>query len=230
LDWRERNICVLPSARVEAIVSKAIAYLRDALGDPRFIPVSFRSGLWALQPTAEIAIILQRHGIQVDSSVFKGARIHDLGLDYRQALGNDASWRFFEDVNVPNPDGKLLEIPIHTEMVPFWRMLGNKRLKLQKRVPQSGQGTPLPSRWRDFLRYQYPRKLDFCRMTFEEMLYTVAGVLDKRQGEPSPIVAIGHSKDFVDSDAVRRFLEFLRQHAIAVTTFSKMACIAELVS
>src|SRR5215831_18271211 len=36
LDWRERNICTLEPARVAAIVSKAIAYLREGLGDPNF--------------------------------------------------------------------------------------------------------------------------------------------------------------------------------------------------
>jgi hypothetical protein len=169
LDWNERNICTLEPDRVEAIVSEAICYLRDGLDDPRFTPLSFRSGLWVMQPTAVIANVLARHGVRVDSSVFKGGRVHGLGLDYRPALGHDGFWRFRTDVNVPDPHGTLWEIPIHTQMVPFWRMLGRKRLKLQKKVPSASHGTPLPRRWRDFFRYRYPRKLDFCRMTFDEM-------------------------------------------------------------
>ena len=103
LDWTERNICTLKPDRVEAIVSAAIGYLRNGLGDPRFTPLSFRSGLWVMQPTEVIANVLARHGVRVDSSVFKGGRIHGLGLDYRRALGNDAFWRFGTDVNVPDP-------------------------------------------------------------------------------------------------------------------------------
>lgn len=227
LDWSERNVCTLEPDRVEAIVSEAIRYLRDVLDDPRFTPVSFRSGLWVMQPTAVIANVLAQHGVRVDSSVFKGGRIHALGLDYRPALENDGFWRFGADVNVPDSHGPLWEIPIHTQMVPFWRMLGRKRLKLQRKVPSATQGAPLPHRWRDFCRFRYPRKLDFCRMTFEEMREAIEGVLKEgpvRRGERRLVVAIGHSKDFVDSGALLRFLDFLQQRAVTVTTFSRLLC------
>jgi len=226
-DWSERSICTLELDRVEAIVSGAIRYLRDGLADPSFTPLSFRSGLWAMQPTPVIANVLARHGVRVDSSVFKGGRIHDLGLDYRPALGNDGFWRFSSDVNVPDPHGTLWEIPIHTQIVPFWQMLGRKRLKLQNKMRSAGQRTPLPRRWRDFLRFRYPRKLDFCRMTFQEMREAIQGVLKERhvrRGEHSLVVAIGHSKDFVDSEAIRRFLTFLQEQSVHVTTFSRLLC------
>jgi len=224
LDWSERNICTLGTGRMEAIVSRAIRYLRDGLGDPGFTPLSFRSGLWAMQPGEGIANVLAQHGVRVDSSVFKGGRIRGLGLDYRPALGNAGFWRFSTDVNTPDPQGRLWEVPIHTQMVPFWEMLGRKRLTLQRRVPKPANGVPLPRQWRDFLRYRYPRKLDFCRMTFEEMRDAVESYLvgGRRRGEPGILVAIGHSKDFVDSEAVRRFLDFLRQRTIGVTTFSRL--------
>lgn len=227
LDWRERNICTLEPDRVEAIVSRAIRYLRDGLNDPSFTPFSFRSGLWVMQPTKVIANVLARHGIRVDSSVFKGGRIHGLGLDYRPALENGDFWRFATDVNVPDPGGKLWEIPIHTQLVPFWQMLGRKRLKLQTKVPRGRQGTSLARQWRDFFRYRYPRKLDFCRMTLEEMRGAMEQVLEQAQARPeerSLIVAIGHSKDFIDSTAVRRFLDFLQERAVTVTTFSHLLC------
>lgn len=227
LDWSEVNICTLDADRVETIVSRAIRYLRESLGEPDFRPFSFRSGLVVMQPTPVIANVLVRHGIQLDSSVFKGGRVHGLGIDYRPALENDRTWRFGNDVNVPDPDGPLWEIPIHTELVPFWRMLGRKRLKLQSKTITTSQRTPLPKSWRDFVRFRYPRKLDFCRMTFREMRETVDRVLEEKQVRPeehTPVVAIGHSKDFVDPEAVRDFLAFLRDRGIAVTTFSQMLC------
>ncbi len=227
MDWSERNICTLEPGRVETIVSRAIRYLRDSLDDPSFTPVSFRSGLWAMQPTLVVANVLAQHGVQVDSSVFKGGRVDSLGLDYRPALENDVLWRFGRDVNVPDPDGTLWEIPIHTQMVPFWQMLGRKRLKLQNKARNPGHDTPLPSRWRDFLRFRYPRKLDFWRMTYEEMREGIEAVLDERevrQEERRLIVAIGHSKDFVDSEAIRRFLAFLQERSVSVTTFSRVFC------
>jgi len=224
LDWSERNIGTLEPERVEAIVSGAIRYLRESLNDPHFTPLSFRSGLWMMQPTPVIAKVLTRHGVEVDSSLFRGGRVRGLGLDYRPAMANGSAWRFSNDVNVPDPHGALLEIPIHTQMVPFWRMLGGKRLKLHSKTRKSSEGSPLPRNWRDFVRLRYPRKLDFCRMTFAEMRKAITGVLQEEQGrkECSPIVAIGHSKDFVDPDAVRIFLAFLQERDVAVTTFSRM--------
>jgi hypothetical protein len=210
---------------VEAIVAGAISYLRDALDDPRFTPLSFRSGLWVMQPTAVIAEVLARHGVRVDSSVFKGGRIRDLGLDYEQALRNGGRWRFSADINTPDPRGPLWEVPIHTQLVPFWEMLGPKRLTLQKRVPKAANGAPLPRRWRDFLRFRYPRKLDFCRMTFEEMRESLKGALSRPQpgaAGPSPVVAIGHSKDLTDFEGIERFLTFLGQQGVAITTFAKL--------
>jgi hypothetical protein len=226
LDWTERNIATLEPDRVEAIVTGAIRYLREGLGDPSFTPLSFRSGLWAMQPTPVISNVLVRHGVRVDSSVFKGGRVHGLGLDYRPAVGNGDFWRFRNDVNVPDSEGILYEVPIHTQMVPFWRMLGQKRLKLHSKTRKASEGSPLSRNWRDFLRFRYPRKLDFCRMTFAEMRESVTGVLEAEQGcnEHRPIVAIGHSKDFVDADAVRSFLAFLQDRDITVTTFSRMLC------
>ncbi len=227
LDWSEQNICTLSPDRVEAIVSGAIRYLRDSLSDPHFTPLSFRSGLWVMQPTRTIANVLARHGVRVDSSVYKGGRVRGLGLDYRPALGNGGFWRFDDDVNMPDPQGKLWEIPIHTQLVPFWHMLGRKRLELQKRANNGNHKTPLPHRWRDFLRFRYPRKLDFCRMTFAEMREAMQLVLAQtksRAGERNVVVAIGHSKDFMDSEAIRRFLAFLREQAVNVTTFSRLLC------
>jgi peptidoglycan/xylan/chitin deacetylase (PgdA/CDA1 family) len=227
LDWSERSIGTLEPSRVETIVSGAIRFLREALDDPRFTPLAFRAGQWAIQPTLVIANVLARHGVRVDSSVFKGGRVHGLGLDYRPAVANGGFWRFGNNVNMPDPKGQLWEVPIHTELVPFWQMLGRKRLKLQSKTRSASQGSPLPHHWRDFLRFRYPRKLDFCRMTFEEMRETVEVVLKQRQlpqQEHSVLVAIGHSKDFVDSEAVRRFLALLKERAIPVTTFSRLLC------
>lgn len=225
LDWSERNICALPAHRVREIVSMAIGWLRQALAEPDFVPMSFRGGLWLMQPTPTMAGVLAQHGVQVDSSVFKGGRIHGLGLDYRPALRNPDCWRFSHDVNVPDERGPLIEAPIHTEMVPFWEMLGRKRLRIQKKVPAAAQGTPLPRRWGDFLRWRYPRKLDFCRMTAPEMRAVMERILHDarpRQSELTPVVAIGHSKDLVDFEAIRQFLGFLRERGITVTTFPRL--------
>ncbi len=223
LDWSERNICELSVERMDTIVKGAIDYLRSALSDPCYAPLSFRSGLWLMQPTQPMADVLVRYGVRIDSSVFKGGRTRDAGLDYRPALRNGNYWRFGDDVNTPDPLGPLLELPIHTRMVPFWAMLRRKRLKLHGRVPGADGGNPLPRRWRDYLRFSYPQKLDFCRMTFQEMRSAVLREIRSARlcsEEPSWLVAIGHSKDLVDFEAISTFLSFLQGEGVSITTFS----------
>ena len=223
LDYSECNLCTMPPARISAIISEAINYLQRVVGRPDFTPLSFRSGLWLLQPTEPAAAILSQSGIHVDSSVFRGGRRHDHGLDYRRVPKDRHFWQFGSDVTAPDPQGALLEIPIHTEMVPFWRMQAAKRLA---RGNAFGAAGPSPietfTRMRDFLRLNHPLKLDFCRLTASQMIAMVCRVLETDRKEPGvhrPIVAIGHTKDLSDIGAVDAFLDFLNANGIAVSTF-----------
>ena len=141
LDNREYNLCNLPEERITEIIGQSIGYLRSVLKDSDFSPFSFRAGNWLFQPTATAAAILSRHGIKVDSSVFKGGRQHKHGLDYRPAIKNGDWWLFKNDVNVPDPTGLMLEIPIYTRMVPVWEMVTPKRIGLQQKSDATGENT-----------------------------------------------------------------------------------------
>jgi hypothetical protein len=223
LDYSEYNLCTLAEQRITKIVSDSIAYLRDVLNAPDFTPLSFRAGNWLVQPTATAALVLAKHGIQVDSSVFKGGRQHKHNLDYRGAIRNGYHWRFEADVAIAQPTGPLLEIPIYTAMVPFWKMATGKRLGLQRKAA-SRTGT---SRWEfdrvlDLMRLRQPLKFDFCRMTLGELVTIIETVLEDDRRTPSlfkPIVAIGHTKDLVDFDTVEAFLSYLNGKKIPISTF-----------
>jgi len=232
LDYTEYNLCTLKPERIGFIVQKAIGYLGRIIGSPAFIPLSFRAGNWLLQPTATIAGILAQYGIKVDSSVFKGGVQHLHRLDYRLACGNGWHWRFSNDVNVPDIQGSLLELPIYTEMVPFWCMITGKRFGLQQktRAAKSGgdaKGGPpwRVGRLRDYLRLQYPLKFDFCRMTLRELTAMVERVMRLDAMTPSvlkPLVAIGHTKDLMDLGTIEVFLNWLRQRDIPISTFASL--------
>jgi len=220
LDASEYNLCTLPRERIAQIVDRAVVYLRNVLDDPDFTPHSFRAGNWLFQPTDNVAPVLVDQGIKVDSSVFKGGRQHQHHLDYRQACSNGPFWRFGQDVNLPDPDGALWEIPIYTEQVPFWKMLTSKRVGLQKKASASSR------RWRDFLRWRHPLKFDFCRMTLDELISMTERALLADRDEPEsyhPMVAIGHSKDLTDFETVRAYLAYLHAQGIAVCTLRE-AC------
>jgi hypothetical protein len=224
LDYEEYSLGRLSEERIDIIVSQSIAWLRAVLGDPEFIPISFRAGNWLLQPTEKIARVLIRHGIKIDSSVYKGGRQRRHGLDYRPALGNGYYWNFTDDVNMPDPGGALLEIPVYTRRVPFWKMITSKRFGLQAKA-RSGNKS-----WRekigrllDLARFNHPLKFDFCRMTLPELAGTMETVIHSTPTDQHrPIVAIGHTKDLEDFEAIQAFLSFLRQQSIGTTTFREM--------
>ena len=224
LDYSEYNLCGLPKERIILIIKQALAYLRKILDDPEFKPFSFRAGNWLFQPTEPAAEILAEHGMKVDSSVFKGGLQYKHGLDYRSALKNDHWWTFTHDVNTPEPNGILTEIPIYTRMVPFWQMVTAKRMGLQKKANSSGKTTIKDKFFRllDRARLRHPMKFDFCRMTYNELTDVIDTVVHEDEKTPyvfKPVVAIGHSKDLVDFDTVERFLEYLARKNIHTSAF-----------
>jgi len=226
LDHDEYNLCMLSKERIESIITRALEYLRRVVGEPDFVPVSFRAGNWLFQPTKAIAEVLSNRGIRVDSSVFKGGFQRKRQLDYRRALKNGFYWRFGSDVNVPDARGSMVEIPIHSEMVPFWKMFTMKRVVLQNKAAASLQ---IPNqklgRWRDFVRLRYPLKFDFCRMTLPELRSMTDRLIRRDKSDPAtcrPFVAIGHTKDLVDLETVERFLEYLHANKIRVSTFAQL--------
>lgn len=224
LDYSEYNFCALPRKRIIQIFDRSIAYIRNVLDVSDFTPPSFRAGNWLLQPTKTAATVLAERGIKVDSSVFKGGLQHQHKLDYRRSLKNGYYWRFKDNVNSSDSKGTLLELPIHTQMVPFWKMLTTKRINLQQKGTSAAQnGKRRLNRLMDFLRFRYPLKFDFCRMTLQELMHMVDTIIREDQQDPTsfrPIVAIGHTKDLVDYETVESFLDYIQRKGIPISTFS----------
>ena len=223
LDYDEYNLCNLSQSRILQIVEQSLGYLREVVGRSDFTPVSFRAGNWLFQPTETASRVLAGKGIQIDSSVFKGGLQHSNTLDYRPALRNGYYWSFSNDVNEPDPMGDWIEVPIYTEMVPFWRMPTSKRLGFTGKPAMKARTTKQTlDRALDLLRFWYPRKLDFCRMTLSELISTLGRIIEEDQASPDtyrPIVAIGHTKDLTEPETVDAFLSFLNEKHITVSTF-----------
>lgn len=228
LDQAEYNLGSLPEERIDELVGWAVAWLERAVDLPDYAPFSFRAGNWLFQPSAVLARVLAGRGLRLDSSVFKGGLQRRLGLDYRPALANGYHWRFSDDINRPDSDGVLMEVPIHARMVPFWKMLTSRRVGLQSRMPSgegSGGGSRL-ARLRDFMRPTYPQKLDFCRLEPKEFRAMIEVELSKdarKPGEARPLVAIGHTKDLTDTATVDSALRFLADRGVRVTTLRGLA-------
>ncbi len=223
-DHREYNLCTLCRERIDEIIGRAFSFLRATLGDPDFTPLSYRGGHLLFQPTQPLAGILAGHGVRVDSSVYKGGLWRRHGLDYCQAIRNGPYWRFGDEVNVPDPQGRLLELPVYTQMVPTWEMFTSKRVEQQRGgTSAAGIGRKAFSRLWDFLRLRYPLKFDICSLTFKELTRMVDAAIREDQESPSqlwPLVAIGHTKDLVDFETVEALLAYLARKGIPVSTFS----------
>lgn len=223
LDATEYNLCTLSRTRIVQIIQRSLDYMRYVIHRSDFTPLSFRAGNWLFQPTRTAASVLAENGIKVDSSVFKGGVQHNHGLDYRPAGRNGYFWRFKSDVNKPDPTGPWIEVPIYTEMVPLWRMPTCKRMSSGNSFGLIHQSPRQKlDRVLDFLRCRYPMKLDFCRMTLNEMVSMMKRIMRDDEEDPGcyrPVVAIGHTKDACDLETVDAFLSFLRLNDISVTTF-----------
>ncbi len=223
LDYSEYNLCVLPEKRIVEIVDRSINYLRSVLNDAGYTPLSFRAGNWLLQPTEKVAKVLSERGVKIDSSVFKGGLQYYHKLDYRKAIGNGYFWKFNTNVNTPDPQGILLEAPIHTKIVPFWKLITSKRVDLQRKSA-AGNQTIKQKIYRIFdrMRLRQPLKLDFCRMTVTELVAMMEEIIEEDQNSPNtlkPVVLIGHTKDLEDLETVEIFLKYLEEQKIKLTTF-----------
>lgn len=226
LDLSEYNLCLLPEERIAEIVDRGIAYMRYLVGDAAFTPTSFRAGNWLFQPTGRAGAVLATRGVRVDSSVFKGGVQRRHGLDYRPARKNGHFWRFRDDVNRAEPDGPMLEVPIHTDMVPAWKMLKARRMAAGNALGAQGSGVAdRISRIGDFLRPLYPRKLDFCRLDAQDAISMIEPIVQEDRVDPEklrPVVAIGHSKDNPDVREIEELLRWLRANGIAITTLHEL--------
>jgi hypothetical protein len=226
LDYSEYNLCKLALNRIGEIVNNSIQYLRHVVNDYTFTPLSFRAGNWLFQPTHTAATVLLEYGIKVDSSLFKGGLLHNHGLDYRPALANGYYWRFHNDVNKPDENGGLIELPIYSKMVAPWKIATSKRISYENDLLRKGQ-TLLQriGRARDILRFRYPLKLDFCRMNIVALTSMIDEIIKEDSNTPElwrPIVAIGHTKDFRDPDTLDALLTYLRAKHIQICTFTSL--------
>jgi hypothetical protein len=178
--------------------------------------VGFRAGQWNTQPSHPYLAALRDAGLRSDTSVFKGGYRADgaAAFDYRRAFSNVLAWNArADDINQPTEEPTVLEVPIASESVRYFRMLTPRRLWLSRRflredreiseaiLKAKGAQTPPrrpTSKLGQFLG-QYPRKLDFCKLTAREMQSSVGRLIDQCRDYPRtlpiPVVMIGHSKE-----------------------------------
>jgi len=223
LNFSEVNLCTLSSEKIKSYLKKSISYLNSVIGED-YVPISFRSGLWLMQPSQPISGILYELGIRIDSSLFKGGVFKNYNVDYSRSIKNSYYWKFSKDVNIPDPDGILYEFPIYSKMSFILKSFNRKKINISLKRPNFNKKTKLSTLYNSLktFRLYNPTKLDFCKLTFKEMINMLKREieLDKKDYNTlRPIVFIGHSKNLFDVNTIKLTLDYLMNNNIQIGTF-----------
>ncbi len=126
------NMAALPYERIKDMVSQCVCYLEDLLRPVRadYKVWLFRAANWSMMPTPALYRVLVEQGITHDTSVYKGGcQGGSVCYDYRTAYDNLLPYTASaENINDYDPAGAITELPIYTEMRPFYAFVSPIRL------------------------------------------------------------------------------------------------------
>ena len=212
----EYNMAALPIERIDEMVSQCVTYLEALLKPIKkdYRVWLFRAANWSMMPTENLYRVLVRHGITHDTSVFKGGvQGGNVCYDYREAYDNLFAYpASVHNINEYDAEGKLIELPIYTEMRPFWnfispirvfRMIRAKFHKHKHSAANEARAKAVSAEdnrklsLKSFFRLS-PLKMDFNQVNARGLKRMMKNVM-RRSADKSQVdvILIGHSKTFV---------------------------------
>lgn len=216
----EYNMAALPIERIDEMVAQCVTYLQTLLQPIKkdYCVWLFRAANWSMMPTENLYRVLVKHGITHDTSVFKGGvQGGNVCYDYREAHDNLFAYpASVRNINEYDAEGKLVEMPIYTEMRPFWdfvsviRVFRMIRAKFHKhkrssvKTAESANADKNDNRHvslKSFFRLS-PLKMDFNQVSSRGLKRMMKNIMrrvenNKWKEESVDVVLIGHSKTFV---------------------------------
>jgi hypothetical protein len=243
LDYAHYQLTDFDDAEMVAILRRGKADLENMLHPycPDYRCDGFRAGHWNTQPSDRYLAALKDAGLKSDTSVFKWGYAANAAttFDYRHACSNVLAWYArSDDINQPASEPTILEVPIATERVRSLRMITPRRIRrslevlredreisaaVRKAKRANNRAGLLTEKLGQFFR-QYPRKLDFCKLTAREMLSSIKILMNQCHSFahcfPIPILMIGHSKEFDSAADLSRVLETLARKFAGMVQFS----------
>lgn len=229
----EYNMAALSYERITEMVSQSVKYLEDLLQPIQsdYKVWLFRAANWSMMPTPTLYQVLVEHGITHDTSVYKGGcQGGNVCYDYRNAYDNLLSYpASAKDINHYDTNGELIEMPIYTEMRPFWdfispiRIFRMVRAKFHKHKhqsqPQSVTADKNDNRKLSLRSFfvKSPLKMDFNQVNSRGLIRMMKNIMRRAKQERIDhldIVLIGHSKTFVpyNEKTLLPFLQWIQQH------------------
>lgn len=212
----EYNMAALPIERIDEMVGQCVAYLETLLKPVKkdYKVWLFRAANWSMMPTENLYRVLVKHGITHDTSVFKGGvQGGNVCYDYREAYDNLLSYpASMTNINERDEKGALIELPIYTEMRPFWdfvspiRIFRMVRAKFHKHKHSAVNEARAKSvngaenrklSIKSFFRLS-PLKMDFNQVNARGLKRMMRNVLRRTSDiDHVDVILIGHSKTFV---------------------------------
>lgn len=229
----EYNMAALSYERITEMVSMSVKYLENLLQPIQsdYKVWLFRAANWSMMPTPILYKVLTEYGITHDTSVYKGGcQGGNVCYDYRNAYDNLLSYpASVKDINHYDTNGELIEMPIYTEMRPFWdfispiRIFRMVRAKFHKHKhqsqPQSVTADKNDNRKLSLRSFfvKSPLKMDFNQVNGRGLIRMMKNIMRRAKQERIDhldVVLIGHSKTFVpyNEKTLLPFLQWIQQH------------------
>lgn len=214
----EYNMATLPIERIDEMVTECVTYLEDLLRPIKndYKVWLFRAANWSMMPTENLYRVLVKHGITHDTSVYKGGcQGGNVCYDYRAAYDNLFAYpASMLNINERDEKGQLIELPIYTEMRPFWDFITPMRVfrmirakfhkhKVSEELREKSEKLNVAQNdnrklsLKSFFRLS-PLKMDFNQVNARGLKRMMKNVI-RRSSEKDhvDVILIGHSKTFI---------------------------------
>ena len=232
----EYNMVALSYERISDMVGQCVEYL-EALLKPiksNYKVWLYRAANWSMMPTPILYKVLTEYDITHDTSVYKGGcQGGNVCYDYRNAYDNLLSYpASAKNINHYDANGTLVEMPIYTEMRPFWdfvspirifRMVRAKFHKHKRNESLSSTAQQVANKednrklsLRSFF-VKSPLKMDFNQVNSHGLIRMMKNIMRRAKSEQLghvDVILIGHSKTFVpyNEKTLRPFLEWVEKN------------------
>ncbi len=210
---------------------------------PDYECLVYRAAMFWGQPSEPLIEGLKKAGMAADSSVICG--LYETGpapTDYRQAPGNAGYWwTRAEEISQIGPEGKyIIEFPVHSRQKSYlcnlkWTKLHTTlKRRFHEQSNTHGYGMMQARRSTESLTQilrrlatRQPLKYDLCKLSARDMIGELRRLLKTEATEHTdvgtPIVMLGHSKDYGNDRNLAAFLKFAGQECADRVCFSTLA-------
>ena len=216
---------------------------------PGYECLVYREAMFWGQPSELLVAGLKQAGLGADSSVVKGLyETYPVPTDYRRAeAATGYWWTRADEISLSGPEGEhIIEFPVWSQMRLYASNFKGTKLRVSlkrravERASANGHGMMQARKSRDSLRTilkklgsSQPMKYDFCKLSARDMIRGLRQSLESDEGTDegvgTPLVMLGHSKDFWNDRNLGRFLEFVSTQCAKRVCFGTLGDLTEAI-